>query len=227
MKIIFKKLTVCILLIISFTINAQSQEVIKGLKQVFDLTLDDLGNADVNVTMKLNASQWDNFKKSVGNNTSIIKREMEKGLPKHHLKDFTYSEDQMERTYSMKFKALGISSINKSGKWEAKLDAKNPDITKLSEKEFVMTTNMLVNGGLVEQTQKIHLPANSSNAKIEKDSFGNAMLTFETSNTGGSKLTMYAGIALVLAGLGLFFKNSRPPKNNLKVAKPEKEVAAA
>src|SRR5687768_7464394 len=128
MKKIYSILLLCVLIQ-----QAHGQEEVKGLKQTFDITIDELGGAMVEVSMKLNASQWDYFKKNIGNNISILKREMEKALPKYFLSDFNYSEDAMERTYRVKFKTEGLASINKNGKWEGKLDSKNPDVTKLSD----------------------------------------------------------------------------------------------
>ncbi len=214
-----------IILIALLAQRASAQEEIKGLKQTFDITIDNLGGADVEVSMKLNAAQWDMFKRNIGNNTSILKREMEKALPKYFLSDFNYSEDAMERSYKMKFKTAGMTSINKNGKWEGKLDSKDPDITKLSDREFVMNSDLLSNGMLIQQVQKIHLPAEAKGAKIEKDSFGKAVLTYTTSTSAASKLSMFAGIGLILAGGALFFIKRNKPANQMRVASKE-QVAA-
>jgi hypothetical protein len=195
---------------------ANSQQEVNGLKQNFDITMDNKGDAMCEVSMKLNASQWDMFKKNLGNNTSILKREMEKALPKYFLSDFNYSEDAMDRSYTVKFKAQGLCIINKNGKWEGKLDSKNPDVTKLSDREFVINSNMVSDGVFIQQVQKIHLPSGAEGAKIEKDSFGKAILTYSTGEGGSSKLTLFGGIGLILAGGGLFFKNRMGAKNKLQ-----------
>lgn len=208
-----------------FASSAFAQQEVKGIKQVFDFHVDELGNAMIEVTMKLNASQWDMFKRNIGNNTSILKREIEKALPKYFLSDFQYSEEAMDRTYKLKFKALGLASINSNGRWEAKLETKDPDVTKLSDREFIINTDMMTNGMLIQQTQKIHLPESAADGKIEKDSFGKAVMTYSSNNGTMSKASMYGGIALILAGAALFFFNSRPPKNKLRVADKETMVA--
>lgn len=216
-----------ILIILFSLFNAYAlpaQQQVEGMKQVFDVTLDELGNANVEVSMKLNASQWDMFKKNLGTNTSILKREMEKALPKYYLSDFNYSEDAMERSYKMKFKVAGLAGLNGKDAWEAKLESKNPDITKLSDKEFVMNATYMNNGMLIQQTQKIHLPSGASGAKIEKDSFGKAVLTFSTSGAIMPRVITYAGILLVLVGCWLLYKNSKP-KSPLQVA-PKSAMAA-
>lgn len=220
MKKIYSILFVCLLVQ-----AANAQEEVKGLKQNFDITIDELGSAVVEVSMKLNASQWDMFKRNIGNNTSILKRGMETALPKYFLTDFNYSEDAMERTYTVKFKTPGMASINKNGKWEGKLDSKDPDVTKLSDREFVMNSDMISDGVLMQQVQKIHLPSSAEGAKIEKDSFGKAVLTYTTSSSASSKLSLFGGIGLILGGGALFFVNRRKPKNKMRVA--SKETLAA
>ncbi|MEP7252016.1 MAG: hypothetical protein ABI683_06535 [Ginsengibacter sp.] len=219
MKIKATKILLCFIALQFCITQNKAQEVVQGLKQVFDITMDDLGNAEVEVSMKLNASQWDAFKRNMGNNTSVLKRGMIDALPKYYLTDFNYSEEQMDRTYKMKFKVLGLCTTNKNGKWEAELESKNPDITKLSDKEFVMTQDMMSDGMLIQQTQKLHLPSGASDAKVEKDSFGKAMLTYSTGPGMVHTAINIGGILLIICGGFLFYKNQTSRKNNLKVAK--------
>lgn len=221
---IYKRIAAMVF-VFCMALTSWSQQEIKGMKQVFDYHIDELGNAIIEVSMKLNASQWDMFKRNVGNNQSIMKREIEKALPKYYLSDFSYTEDAMDRSYKIKFKALGLASINNNGRWEAKLEMKDPDITKLSEREFVINTDMAMNGVLIQQTQKIHLPSGVSDAKVEKDSFGKAVMTYSAGGNMMSKASMIGGILLIVAGGVLFFFNSRPPKNKLRVADKESMVA--
>jgi hypothetical protein len=188
--------------VLLFNAATQAQQTVQGLRQKLDFTIDDIGNANIEVSMKLNAAQWEGFKRTMGNNTSIIKRELEKALPKFYLTDFSYSEDQMDRSYTVKMKALGMCMLNKKGSWEAKLDMKNPDITKLADREFLMNQDMMSGGALIQQTLKIHLPSGASDSKVEKDSFGNAVLTYSTGMGWGHKLVNYGGIVLIAAGQG-------------------------
>ena len=90
------------ILVLLLNTNSNAQQPIQGLQQKLDTTIDDLGNANIEVFMKLSAAQWESFKRTTGNNTSIIKRVLEKALPKNYLTDFSYSEDQMDRSYTVK-----------------------------------------------------------------------------------------------------------------------------
>lgn len=218
MKNIFLKIFCCVIFLQVYTSN-KAQELVTPLKQTFDITMDAIGNANVEVSMKLNASQWDMYKRNIGNNTSVLKRSMERALPKYFLTDFNYSEEQMDRIYKMKFKVLGLCTTNKNGQWVASLESKDPDVTKLSGKEFVITQDLLSGGTLIKQIQKLHLPSNASDAKVEKDSFGKAILTYKTGSALVPTIITYGGILLALAGVWIFYKNQTGKKNNLKVAK--------
>jgi hypothetical protein len=214
MKKIFITLFACCLCL-QFSICIHAQKVYQGLKQTIDMIIDKLGNADIDVSMNLSAAQWDNFKRNVGNNVSLIKRSMERALPKYYLTDFNYTEQAMDRTYDVKFKALGICSMNRNGLWEAKLETKKPDITKLSDREFVMTEDVLTNGALVQQTIKLHLPSVAQGAKVQKDSFGKAEVTYKTGQDIVSKLLTALGIILILSGCWWYYRNLQSKKNKL------------
>jgi hypothetical protein len=179
------------------------------------MTIDQLGNADMDVSMVLNAAQWDNYKKNIGNNVSLLKRSMERELPKYYLSDFSYTEQPMDRSYHMKFKALGICSMNNSGVWEAKLETKKPDITKLSDNAFLMTEDIMTNGVLVQQTIKVILPSVARGSKVEKDSFGNAEITYTTGQDFLSKAITVLGILLVLIGCWFYFRSYQKTGNAL------------
>jgi hypothetical protein len=226
MKNNFIKILLCFISIMLFQYYSHAQQIVEGLKQIFDISMDDKGNAAVEVSMKLNASQWDNYKKSaMSNNNSILKKEMERALPKYYLTDFKYSEDQMERSYKVAFNVLGFGTLGKGGKWESKLETKNPDVTKLSDREFVLTQNMTTNGLFINQTQKVHLPSNANNAKIEKDSFGNSIMTYSTSIGLMPRLITYGGILLILAGGWMVYRNQQKSTNKLRAVKKEAAVA--
>jgi len=219
----------CFCLQLSFW--GRAQDIYRGLKQTIDFTIDKIGNADIDVSMQLTAAQWDNFKKTIGENVSLLKRQMERELPKYYLTDFNYTEDAMNRAYNVKFKALGIGFVNRNGLWETDLDVEKPDITKLSDREFVMNEDVLANGTLIQQTVKLHLPSVAKNAKVEKDSFGKAVLTYATGQELTSQALTAFGILLVLLGAWWFYRNLQA-KNKPALAQitqtgkePNKEIA--
>lgn len=199
-----------------------AQEVVKGMQQDMKVKFDDKGNAHISVSMELNASQWDMFKRNVGGNTAYLKRQMEKGLPKFFLDDFKYSEESMDRKYTLEFEAYGVVSQDRHGKWRAELDAEDPDINKISDQEFELEVNYATNGALIEQRQRIFLPANATDSKIEKDSFGKAILTYKIGDSSMDRILFFLGLALIAGGGLLMYFNFRPPSGKT-LTKPSKK----
>ena len=190
-----------------------------GFKTTLDFTMNESGSTICEVTNKYTASYWDWWTKAVGSNTSIINNSLRKLFPKYHLSEFKHSQDPNERTNTVKFKIDGMMNINKSGKWEAELDQKDPNITKVSNTEW-----LLVDEG---ETLKMHLPPGTKNSKIEKNSFGKAVLTYPVSTGGGMTSALrYGGILIALAGVMLFIRNRMKPKVKLVVNASQQQGVA-
>lgn len=180
--------------------NLIAQDNTPGFKTTLDMTMNESGSVICEVTNKYTASYWDWWTKAIGSNTSIINNQLKKLFPKYHLTDFKHSQDPNERTNTVKFKIDGMMNINKNGKWQADLDQKDPNITKVSNKEW-----LLVDEG---ETLKLHLPAGTNDSKLEKNSFGKAILTYSPTSGGGMGAIMkYAGIFIALIGIGLLIRN--------------------
>ena len=192
------------LIILSVTLlsgNLFAQDNSRGFKTTLDMTMTESGSTICEVTNKYTASYWDWWTKAVGSNTSIINNSLKKIFPKYHLTEFKHSQDPNERTNTVKFKIDGMMNINKNGKWEADLDKKDPNITKVSNKEWLLVDE----GG---ETMKIHLPAGTNDSKVEKNSFGKAILTYSRTTGGGmGRILTYAGILIALAGVALLVRN--------------------
>lgn len=201
------KLQITLILLIVSTVTVFAQQTIDPLKQTITFKIDQLGNSEVEAGMQLNASQWDYYKRNTGSNVAVLKRDMERALPTMFLKDFQYEEQPMERKYTLKFKALGVSKLKEKNKWVVDLESENPDITPLSENIYLMTSNLIMNGGLIQQSIKIFLPDKAKNIKVEKNSFGSALFTYQLNNTfsGSVPFLLIIGFVLILTSLVLFF----------------------
>lgn len=183
---------------------ANAQQEIKPIKVNIEFNVDDKGNAKVSYAMTMNAARWDNFKRSLGSNPSLLKREMERALPAYFLSDFDYKEDVMNRSYSLSFNASGVCKVDEKGKWYAEWDTKNPDVTKLTDNSYMIITDMSLSGQMIQANQKINFPSLASDINQEKDAFGKTRFTFRMSSSSGTgKIMQYGGIGCI--ALGLFF----------------------
>lgn len=201
-------LLTAVLFLFTFSSHAQQGEV---MKQNMNFIIDDNGNSLIEINMKLNAAMWDNFKRSLGTNVSILKREMERALPGYFLQDFDYKEQEMERSYTLSMKALGVCEVDKKGKWAIEIGEKNPDVNKVSDNVFMLTNTLNENGTVLQQNIKVTFPESASNVEISKDSFGKAKFTFEmpSGRVGGIPVYLVGGFTLIAGGLFSLFRKKK------------------
>jgi len=215
MKLYISKIITCtLLLFFNFSVSAQEAP---PAKTSIDITIDDLGAAVCVYSTKYDAASWDNFLRMVGNNTSLIKNNLIRTFPKYVLSDFKYDQNTDDRTNKITFKIDGFMMVNNNGKWMADLEGKNPDITKLTDTDFLLVTE--------GATMKLHVPPGTEGAKVEKDNFGKAFLTFPAKDMGsGGGIFMYLGIGLAALGGFLLYRNMSRRKTTYETITPHAEV---
>ncbi len=185
-----------VLLLASTQLIAQEPQAVK---QKMEMRIDDKGDANVTVSMTMNASQWQIWLETMGNNPALLKRGIERELPGYFLEDFKLEKNEMERSFSLSLKASGVTRVDKKGRWIVETEQKSPDITELSSHKFMMVHSDLTSG--LQQTQIIEFPSSAENIKIDKDSFGQTRFIFEMSpSLAGGGLLMWIGILFLLAG---------------------------
>ncbi len=182
--------------------------------QTLTYHVDDKGSAAVEMTQKMNAQQWQAFKASVNaSNMAVKKRDIERMLPMLVLRNFKYSEDEMERTSKFTFDVDGFAEYTGDNKWTIKLESKKPQIEKLSDNAYMLTSTMAtIDGGVFQQIHKVYFPSKASSVEVNKDAFGMAKLDYNLkSEKGGVPLMLIGGGILTLAGAGLFFVQKKKP----------------
>ncbi len=190
------------------TVRAQ-QDPTQQVQQ-FDIHINNLGDASYEVSEKMTQMQWENFKQGpLVNDPSITRRDMQRGMSAYVIEDFKRDIDEMNRTVKMDFKVKAISSYKGDGKWEMKLDSKDAQITKLSDKSFMITSNAVFNGQLTQQVFKVFFPGTASNIQQTTDSFNKTIFTYKD---GGGILSIFVwnnvvGILLILAAGASFLRN--------------------
>ena len=198
-----KRIEIYLLIIVTlscfnFSANAQME---KNFKIDMALTGTDIGEVVVDMKVTYSALYWDVYKRKSANNPSILKNSLIRSFVKYNLIDFKIANDEMERSVHATFTILGMLKLDENGKWMAELDTKDPDITKISETQY-----MLVDEDYA-RSYKVILPATAHNSKIEKDAFGKAFLTYyaPVKSTGG-KFLSYGGYFIAALGVLLLFK---------------------
>src|SRR5664279_597947 len=208
MKTVYKKIAGGLILslsLIAIVFNSYGQvtpEDPTSLVQEFTVNLDKLGNATMVLTQKMNASQWATFKTSqVYNDPAMAKRDMERSMSTYVIDDFKRDMDEMNRQVTLTLKVISYAQYKGNGQWSLKIDSKNPQVTKLTDKAYTITGNAVMGNSLVQQIFKIYFPGGASDVKQTTDEFGKAIFTY---NAGGGftsylKWNNIVGVLLILA----------------------------
>ncbi len=200
-------------------LGTKAQQV-DPIKQNISIDIDKLGDGHITISMAYNASQWENYTKIAGSNAlDLLKRQEERALPGWYLQNWSYKDDGAEHTYTLSFDALGLAKIDDNGNWVFDIDQKKPDITKISDHNFAMTTTYNSYGVLIQTLWKINFPNSASNVNPDKDAFGKAIFTYEMTPGGKAShlLFIIAGLLFIAAGAVFYFK-----PDILKFGKKEK-----
>ncbi len=189
-------------------LNVNAQQV-EPQKQTVTIDIDNYGDGHISITRFYNASRWENYINIYGTNAlDLLKREEERSLPGWYLQNWSYKDDGAEHTWTLSFDALGIAKIDENGNWVLDLDQKKPDITKISDHNFALTTTFNSYGNLMETFWKINFPSGAANVNPDKDAFGKAIFTYEMTPGGkaGHFLFIIFGILLVASGVVFYLK---------------------
>ncbi len=201
-------LVVSLVLFFGTTVKAQQQS--DPVKVTVTTDIDNIGDGHIQVSRAYSAAQWESFQKVYGSNAAdMLKREMERFYPAYYLQNWDYKEDAMNRSFTLSFQALGFATIDDNGNWMIDVGQKNPDIQKLSDRNYAMTTSSTNSYGvLIQELDKLNLPAGASNVTQDKNAFGKAIFTYEMSpgHSGTRMIFLVAGILLVAAGAVAYFK---------------------
>lgn len=181
-------------------ISGQSNE---PMRQNFIFKIDSIGNGNVVISTKLTAMQWQNWQAAYGQkNCSRLKRDIERNLNSMFLSDFNYSESEMDRSWKLSFNAKGIAKYEGNNKWIAELGIKNPEISKLTDHSFLLTSSYTDGGMLIQQSNTIFFPQIASNIKEGKDEFGNATFDYELKPIAKGS-SSFLTLGLLFVGLSL------------------------
>jgi len=223
MKTIYIKLSGVVLVFFSLIINATysyaqvTPDDPTSLVQEFTVNLDKLGNATMELTQKMNASQWASFKTSqIYNDPAMAKRDMERSMSTYVIDDFKRDMDEMNRQVKLTLTVKSYAQYKGNGQWSLKIDSKNPQVTKLTDKAYMITGNAVMGNTLVQQIFKIYFPGNAADVKQTTDEFGKAIFTYSSGRGIAALLTWnnIAGAILIFAAIFLLIKSPKAQKFN-------------
>jgi hypothetical protein len=196
------QLITVLLLLFSMNLYAQQQYDPTAITQEIDYNINKHGDAYMEIRQKMTAMQWQIFKASaIAKNPSIFKRDLERSFATMQIENFKNEMNEDTRSSITQLTARNMATYKGNGKWEIKLETKEPNITKLSDDLYMITNNLLNNGSVIQQLQKISFPKNATNIKQDTDTYGNAVFvyTLNVEETSFNFLLLF-GIMLILGG---------------------------
>ncbi len=221
MKALLKKISASIIISFIFSassINSYAQvtpEDPTSLVQEFTVNIDKLGDATMELNQKMNATQWQYFKQApIFTDPSMAKRDMERGMATYVIEDFKRDMDEMNRTVKLSMKVKSYAQYKGNAHWSIKIDSKDPQVTKLTDKAYMITGNAVMGNSLVQQIFKIYFPGNASDVTQTTDEFGKAIFTYDAGGGFFSylKWNNIIGLLLILAAI-YFLLKPRPVRN--------------
>jgi hypothetical protein len=192
-------------LILFITVSVFGQQS----NQKIEMNIDEIGNAKVNISMTMNAAQWQQWNGIYGKNPSALKRDIERSMPAFIVDDFKLDKDDMNRSFNLSLNAYGACKIDKRGRWTMDTDQKDAQVTELSDHKFMLVSSPLEYSGTVQQTYIIEFPETANSIKVDKDAFGKSVFEFEMDSPSTSfNFLRWSGVLLIIVGGGWFGKNA-------------------
>lgn len=181
--------------------------------QKIEMKIDNIGNAKINISMTMNAQQWQTWNGTYGSNQAALKRDIERSMPAFFLDDFRLEKDEMNRSFNLSLNAYGVCEIDKRGRWTIDTDQKNAQLTELTSHKYMLVSSPPEFGGTVQQTYIIEFPEKAHDIKTDDDAFGKSIFKFEMdSPSSGFNLMRWSGIFLIIVGGSWFGKNALSKK---------------
>ena len=188
----------------SSQVNVQGQIVDPTtLTQNIDMIIDDLGDAKMELTMKMDASQWNAYINSeYAKNQSIFRRDLEREMMWVLIDDIEMKLDDKTREAKATLSVKNIASYMGDNRWTLRLGSKDINVTKISDKCYLMTNNIVSdNGGIIQQMQKFIFPDKATNIKTDNDRYGNTVVTYDLQvREGGLGIGVIIGFIFILLG---------------------------
>jgi hypothetical protein len=118
--------------------------------------------------------------------------------------------DEMNRQIKLTLKVMSYAQYKGNGQWSLKIDSKNPQVTKLTDKAYMITGNAVMGNSLVQQIFKIYFPGNASDVTQTTDEFGKAIFAYNAGRGITAFLTWNNIVGILLIIIAVFFLLKSP-----------------
>ena len=197
--------------------------------QVIDMQLTPLGDADMTIKIKFDAQAWQTWKQTIGENPSVMKRELERMFSSVVLSDFKFERNDLEREATLRVHAVGLARYRGNGEWETDLDDEAVEGATISKRKINDTTFLVTNtqsvpgaGVVMQQEITLSLPEGASGLMEGTSELGSGVLRYNlepaTGQTAMPWILSIVGVGCLLASIVSFsfaaFSRKSKPRGN-------------
>lgn len=181
--------------------------------------LDGRGDAQVEFNFQLDASHWAQWKEQYGDHPDLMLRNLKYQLAAAVIDDFALDKDEVHRRAVAKIKARCIARYRGNGQFELQVP-KNMKLVAGSGSEWVFSSSMLEEGGIVNITDRAKLPANAGNVHlVTGNDYDQLAYSLEVSPSK-PKYLLYLGLFFLLAAGVLGTLSLRSTQTSVTAAPP-------
>lgn len=210
-----KKLLYTALLSVSLlSVTAPVTSQASPQQQMVDSKVTNLGDADISIRIRFDAQGWQMWKQTIGENPSVLKREIKRMFSTVVLSDYRLERNDLEREATFHVHAAGISRYLGNGMWETDIDNGGIDKASVTRRKLNDTTYLMsvaqndpLSGGIMQQEMTITLPEGAGKLQETTSEMGTTVLRYKldppvTSSPIGIPAAA-GGSTLCLAGIGV------------------------
>jgi len=161
--------------------------------------LDAHGDASIEITFALSASQWLKWKANVGDHPDLMKRDLIRRFSTAVVDNVKLDIQAMDRKATASLTAKGEARYKGGGRFEVVLPAAWSKVTDTGAEWHFAHSELAGRGLMLKQVNKIVLPPGAANAKLSGPSGGEQILSYEIPKKGGfNPMYLFSGVGLVL-----------------------------
>jgi len=173
----------------------RAQEASRTLERTYQF--DERGDANIQFSFQLGASQWAQWKDEFGDHPDILLRNLKYQLAAAVIDDFSLERNDVHRTAIAKIKARAVASYRKDGEFAVQVP-KNMKLVAGSGSEWIFTSSELEQGGIVNITDRAKLPAKAQGAHLTTGNDYDQLVYSIDLSPAKPKGLLYGGITLLL-----------------------------
>lgn len=162
------------------------------------------GDGSITVTFHLSAQQWLIWREQYGDHPDVLWRDMKQLFARYVLDKIDLKKDDMERSATVTLQGRAFTQV-RSATDRAVEVPKDFHLVSNSGREwaFSFVSQASLGAPILDQTNRIVLPPNATNARYEPSGSGGFLVYNLPENGAQNPMLLIAGLALTLLGLGL------------------------